>query len=61
MILSSSEPVAFVPEVNSKKFYSFTCYADCWGYKKTIDGSSVGKHIKRNNNFSVKSKLLKRR
>ena len=47
MILSSSEPINFVPEVNSKKFYSFTCYADYCGYKKNIDGSAVVNYIKR--------------
>ena len=37
----------FVPEVNSKKFYSFTCYFNCWGYDNKIDGSAVVNYIKR--------------
>ena len=47
MILLAILRYSYVPEVNSKKFYSFTCYFDIWGYENNIDGSSVGNYIKR--------------
>lgn len=55
MILSSRD-VPYVPEVNLIEMFGYSNYFR-GRYYNGIDGSAVGKYIKRNTNFSVTSEV----